>query len=124
MDTTFAPVRESFHAIATTIVPEASALDEGGWAEVERIIEEGLARRPAGVRRQLRVLVRALDWMPLLRYGRRFRALDGERRTRFLLAVQDASLLLVRRGFWGLRTLVFMGYYGRAGAAAEIGYRQ
>jgi hypothetical protein len=42
---------------------------------------------------------------------------------RFLEAVQDSRLTLVRRGFWGLRTLVLMGYYGRAQAAAEIGYQ-
>lgn len=71
----------------------------------------------------MRLFVRALDLLPLLRFGRTFRALDRQRRTQFLLAVQDAPLLLVRRGFWGLRTLVFMGYYGRAGAAATIGYR-
>ena len=104
-------------------MPEATALDDAEWSEVERIIEQGLASRPASVRRQLRILVRALDLIPLLRYGRTFRALDRERRTRFLLGVQDAPLLLLRRGFWGLRTLVFMGYYGRPAAAAAIGYR-
>ena len=120
---TFDSVRASFRSIARTIVPEAEALDETQWIEVERIIEQGLASRPASVRRQLRMLVRALDLLPLFRFGRTFRALDGERRTRFLLAIQDAPLLLLRRGFWGLRTLVFMGYYGRAAAAASIGYR-
>ena len=120
---TFAPVRDRFRVIARTIVPEAETLDEGGWAELESIVEQGLATRPSSVRRQLRLFVRALDFLPLLRFGRTFRALDQQRRTRFLLAVQDAPLLLVRRGFWGLRTLVFMGYYGRTGAAAAIGYR-
>jgi hypothetical protein len=122
-DATFAPVRDRFRAIARTIVGEADALDEVGWTELESIIERGLASRPASVRRQLRILVRALDLIPVLRYGRTFRNLDRARRTRFLLAVQDAPLLLLRRGFWGLRTLVFMGYYGRADAAAMIGYR-
>jgi hypothetical protein len=120
---TFAPVRDRFRAIARTIVGEADALDENGWIELEAIIERGLASRPQAVRRQLRILVRALDLIPLFRYGRTFCALDRERRMRFLLAVQDAPLLLLRRGFWGLRTLVFMGYYGRAEAAQQIGYR-
>ncbi len=122
-DATFAPVRDRFRAIARTIVGEADALDEAGWTELESIIERGLASRPASVRRQLRILVRALDVIPLFRYGRTFRSLDRARRTRFLLSVQDAPLLLLRRGFWGLRTLVFMGYYGRTEAAAGIGYR-
>lgn len=122
-NSTFAPVRERFRAIAGTIVPAADALGEAEWLELEGIIEQGLASRPPSMRRQLRILVRVLDWIPLLRYGRTFRSLDRERRSRFLSAVQDAPLLLLRRGFWGLRTLVFMGYYGRPAAAAGIGYR-
>lgn len=122
-DSTFAPVRETFRALGATIVPEAERLSPAEWIEVEQIVERGLASRPAAIRRQLRLLVRALDVLPLLRFGRTFRALDPERRTRFLLAIQDAPLLLLRRGFWGLRTLVYMGYYGRDAAREEIGYR-
>ena len=122
-DATFAPVRASFRALAATIVPEAGALDERQWEEVERVIEQGLASRPAAVRRQLRIFVRALNVLPLFRFGRTFRSLDAGARAAFLLKIQDAPLLLVRRGMWGLRTLVFMGYYGRDDARAAIGYR-
>ncbi len=121
--TTFAPVRASFRNLATTIVPEAATLDERGWEEVERIIERGLTARPASIRRQLRILVRALSVLPLFRFGRTFGALDFSRRTAFLESVQNAPILVLRRGFWGLRTLVFMGYYGRDAARDAIGYR-
>ncbi|HSP35980.1 MAG TPA: hypothetical protein VLU46_16840, partial [Thermoanaerobaculia bacterium] len=50
-------------------------------------------------------------------------SLDAAKRTTFLEAVQDAPLLPLRRGFWGLRTLVFMGYYSRDDARTAIGYR-
>lgn len=123
MTATFAPLRESFRTVARTIVPEAETLDDAGWNELEQIIDRALASRSPSLRRQLRVLVRAIDFLPILRFGRTFRSLDATRRTRFLLALQDSPLLLVRRGFWGLRTLVFMGYYGRPAAAAAIGYR-
>lgn len=118
-----APVRTAFRALASTIEPRAAGLDEAGWLELESIIDEYLSRRPAGLRRQLRSFIRGLEVLPLVRYGRHFTALDPERRLRFLRAVQDSPVLLVRRGFWGLRTMVYLGYYSRAGAAAEIGYR-
>jgi hypothetical protein len=86
-------------------------------------VEQGIAGRPAAIRRQLRIFVRLLNVLPLFRFGRTFLALDAERRTKFLLAMQDAPLLLFRRGFWGIRTLVYMGYYARSGARQEIGYR-
>lgn len=122
-DSTFGPVRESFRALATTIVPEAERLGPPEWLEVEQIVEQGLASRPVAIRRQLRLFVRILEILPLFRFGRTFRRLDPATRTRFLLAMQDAPLLLLRRGFWGIRTLVYMGYYSRAAARAEVGYR-
>ena len=118
-----APVRPTFQALATSIVPEATRLTTGEWLEVEAIIEDYLSRRPAAIRRQLRLFVRLLGVAARARYGRSLRALDPARRTRLLAAVQDSPILLLRRGFWGLRTLVYLGYYSRAEAAGEIGYR-
>jgi len=69
------------------------------------------------------MLVRGLNVLPLFRFGRTFASLDAVRRAKFLQSIQDAPLLLLRRGFWGLRTLVFMGYYSRDDARAAIGYR-
>lgn len=122
-DTVLAPVRSTFRAIAGTIVPEAASLDADGWAELERIVEQVLAGRPPALRRQLRSFVRLLQLAPVVRWGRPFTALDATRRTRLLAAVESAPVPLLRRGFWGLRTLAFMGYYARPAAAAAIGYR-
>jgi hypothetical protein len=117
-----APVRDTFRAVAVTVVPEASSLDEKAWADAEALVERTLARRPAGMQRQLVVFLRAIEQLPRLRWGRAFTALDPEKRLRFLSALEHAPLLLLRRGFWGLRTLVFLGYYARPEAAVEIGY--
>ncbi len=118
-----AAVRPVFRAVATTVVPEAASLDADGWMELERIVEQALTSRPPRLQRQLVILIRAIEWLPLLRYGRRFTQLEGERRARVLVALQESPLLLLRRGFWGLRTLALMGYYARPAAAASIGYR-
>lgn len=118
-----APVRTIFRAIAVAVVPEAGALDESQWLDVERIVEDAMATRPPGLRRQLGLLIRVIEAAPVLWSGRRFSSLAIARRTRFLLALQNSPMLLLRRGIWGLRTLVFMGYYSRPEAAALIGYR-
>jgi hypothetical protein len=116
-------VHAAFRAIALTVVPESASLEAAEWRAAEDVIEDFLAERPAGIRRQLQLLIRAIDLLPLLRYGRRFTALDASRRLAFLEAMQRFPALLVRRGVWGLRTLVFMGYYGRPTMGAAIGYR-
>ena len=115
--------REAFRAVAETVVPEAARLDPAEWNDVERIVTRAIAARPGRLQRQLAMLLRFLEWIPLFRYGRRFSRLDPARRARFLDSLQTSRLLLARRGIWGLRTLVLMGYYGRPRAAAAIGYR-
>lgn len=122
-DSVLRPVRRIFRSLAVTIVPDAARLDERAWGDVERIVDDALAARPPAMRRQLALFIRALQLVPLLRWGRPFTALDRARRTRVLAAVQHSRALLVRRGFWGLRTLVYMGYYARPEGAAEVGYR-
>jgi hypothetical protein len=115
--------RSTFRAVAATVVPGAETLDEDGWREVEAIVERALAARPEKMRRQLATFLRLIGWLPVFRYGRTFESLDGARRVRFLTSFERSRVLLFRRGFWGLRTLIFMGVYGRRAAAGEIGYR-
>jgi Gluconate 2-dehydrogenase subunit 3 len=117
------PVRHVLHAVATTVVPEAAALDDRAWAEVEAVIAGALSGRPARMQRQFVVFLRLLQAIPVARYGRPFTALSERQRTTFLRTVERSRVLLVRRGFWGLRTLVFMGYYTREDVAESIGYR-
>src|SRR5688572_7505993 len=105
------------------MVPDAAALDERAWRDVNASIAQALAKRPPAARRQLALLVRVLDTLPLFRWGRRFHELGAARRARFLDAVQHSPILLLRRGVWGLRTLVFMAYYARPEVQASLGYR-
>ena len=116
------PIRDRFRALALSIVPETSQLDAEGWGELEAIVENALSKRPAGMRRQFAVFVRLLDFLPRLRWLRPFRKLTRERRARFLRGIQSSRIFLFRRGFWGLRTLVYMGYYARPEAYRAVGY--
>jgi hypothetical protein len=121
-DPVLPPVQQSFRAIAVTVVPEAERLSARGWEDLERLVEHRLAAQPATTRRQVRLFIRVLQWLPLLRFGRTFTGLDAARRLRVLEAVGNAPVLLLRRGVWGLRVLAQLGYYAQPHVAAEIGY--
>ena len=120
--TMLSPVRPIFRAIVSTVVPEASQLDEQGWAEVETLVEVALRDRPPAMRHQLRLFLWAIQWLCVFRYGRGFTSLSADRRTRVLSHLQGHRIELIRCGFWGLRTLAFLGFYGRAEAVEAIGY--
>jgi hypothetical protein len=115
--------RPTFRALATTVVPEAAQLAAHEWSELEAIIEQAVADRPARVQRQLALFLRALNAFARMRTARSFHKLEDAARARVLAALQDSPVLLLRRGMWGIRTLVLMGYYARPSAGHEIGYR-
>jgi len=114
--------RPVFRALVCALVPEAASLDGAGWNDLERLVETALAARPASLRRRVLLFLRFIEWLPLARYGCRFTSLDAARRARFLTSLQDHPVQLIRLGFWGVRTLALMGYYGRPEAAHAIGY--
>ena len=116
-------LRPTLHALTETVVPETVALGIDGRVSLDRIVSNAIAARPPRMRRQLALFMLAIEWLPLLRYGRPFSKLNPHRRQRFLESLQDSPLLLIRRGFWGLRTLILMGYYTQASTIAAIGYR-
>jgi hypothetical protein len=120
--TTLSPVRGIFRAVVTTVVPEANQLDEQGWQQAETLVEATLRDRPPAMLRQLRLFLRAIQWFPVFRYGRGFTSLDAEKRQQVLSRLQDHRIELIRCGFWGLRTLAFLGFYGREEALRAIGY--
>jgi len=111
-----------FRAVVSTIVPEAAALDDQGWREIHQVVEALLRDRPESLMRQLRIFLGAIQWLPVVRYGRPFTRLHSAARTRVLAHLENDRIQKVRVGFWGLRTIVLAGYYGRPQAAHAIGY--
>jgi hypothetical protein len=112
-----------FRALATTIVPEARQLSEPEWVELVQLIDHALAKRPRSLRRKLEWFVRILNFLPLLRWGRPFTRLDEPARYQFLHSLEVGPAAALRKGLWGLRTLVLLGYYARPGVAQALGYR-
>jgi hypothetical protein len=112
----------SFRAISVAVVPEAADLTDTEWREFNGAIERALSRRPAAMQRQLGLFLRILNLISFTRYGRSLASLSLPKRTAFLHSIENSKLLLFRRGFWGVRTLVFMGYYARPSMSAALGY--
>jgi hypothetical protein len=116
------PGGDRFRAVMAAVVPESVALSDDEWTDVATIIARAIAARPASVRRQLGLFLRALDLVALVRYGRGLRSLSVAKRTALLESLARSRVLALRRGVWGVRTLAFMGYYARPAAARAIGY--
>jgi hypothetical protein len=109
--------------MGSVVLPGPDVLDEEGWRRAEAIMEHALAPRPAKVKRQLRLFLRLVDLLPLFTTGRTFQRLSPPRRAAFLRGLERSRVALLRRGLWGVRTLLFMGYYTQFSVREGIGYR-
>jgi hypothetical protein len=113
---------KTFRAIAEAVVPEAAQLDDAGWNAFSGIVTHAISQRPARMQRQLALFIRVLNVMSYAHNRRALHRLDRAARTRFLEQIQNSPFLLIRRGFWGIRTLILMGYYARPECMPDIGY--
>ncbi|MBM3266753.1 MAG: hypothetical protein FJZ01_03805 [Candidatus Sericytochromatia bacterium] len=87
------------------------------------IFHEAIGKRPPALRRQVGVFLNLLRWLPALRHGKPFERLSEDQHVAVLTWFQSAPVALFRKGFWGVKALVYMGYYGRPELGPEIGYR-
>jgi hypothetical protein len=108
--------------LATRIVPETDELDVAGWSRFFVIIDEALQTRPASVRRQFATFLGVLRWAPIARYGSPLEKLQIERQDSVLRWFEDCPVNLLAKGFWGLKAMVFMGYYGQPETNELVGY--
>ena len=108
--------------VAESVTPEIVSLDSGGRARMAAIIDAALMDRDAITRTQFGTFLTVIRLAPVLRFGRAFDRLDGDRKNAVLRWFQDCPVSILRKGFWGLKVLVFMGYYGQEETWSEVGY--
>lgn len=116
-------VRGTFRAVAETIVPELAESDTDTWHALDQTVESVLAERDDTVRRQLKRFLRALDILSIISHRRRFARLTRQDRTALLERLGASRFVIIRRGVWGLKTLIFMGYYTQPAVQQALGYR-
>ena len=113
---------EFLRVLAARIVPETADLDTVGMSRFIGLIDEALLERPPSVRRQFGIYLGLLRWAPLARFGGPFEKLSADRQDAVLRWFESCPVGLLRAGFWGLKVLIFMGYYGQPETNAVVGY--
>jgi len=108
--------------VASVIVPGFSRLHHNRQERFLEIIDDALSERPEGMRRDLALFLKVLDFAPFFRWGRSLGRLEASTAERALSWFQEAPIPKIRQGFWGLKTLIFMGYYGQSDVWPELGY--
>ncbi len=113
----------AFRAAAAAFVPELAVASPETWRLLIATVDVAVADRAARLRRQLGGFLRLLDLAARVRFAKPLHRLDLDIRIAFLRSFERAPVALLRRGVWGLRTLVFLGYYTQPTVIASLGYR-
>ena len=113
---------EFLQVLATRIVPETTELDDAGLNRFFAIIDGALMDRPESVRGQFATFLGVLKWSFAVRYGRPFEHLSADQQDTVLRWFEDCPVGLLRKGFWGLKAMVYMGYYGQPETNELVGY--
>lgn len=113
---------EFLRVLAARIVPETAELDSAAMGRMIGLIDEALLERPPSVRRQFGTYLGLLRWAPLARFGGSFENLSTDRQDAVLRWFESCPVGLLRAGFWGLKVLIFMGYYGQPETNAVVDY--
>ena len=115
------PAEPTIQAIAATITPSLA----GDRAQLRRVYSNFLyvyGDLPADTRTKLALLVRVIETLSWLRYGRAFASLSPDRRTVLCRWLADAPIPRLQAGFGGLRSLVLNATYTEPGMWDRIGY--
>lgn len=108
-------------AAATRIL---DGLSPGVPAQAAAWVDGYLARQSAPLRREVRALLHLVEHAPPLLLGRlsRFSRLDPAAQDEYLRAFAGSPRALLRQGWGGLKSLLFMGAYAQPATWGPIGY--
>lgn len=110
-------------SLLEAFVPATAALDEAAVQQSLAASDRLVADRPAAVKRQIVLAITVLRVLAFCRHLRGLVSLEVDKRRAFLESLQESRLLKLRLAVWGLRTLLFAGYYGDPHRHAELHYR-
>jgi len=105
--------RRFLRKLAALIVPETEGASASVADAMISAVDDQLRPRPRLQQLEFKLLLLGLGWMTLLPRGWRVWLLHR---------LENFPLRLVRVGLWGLKTLIYLGYYGQEPIQQRIRY--
>jgi hypothetical protein len=99
--------------LAALVVPESAAAPAPAIDAMVGAVDDQLRPRPRLQQFAFKLLLLGLGWMTLL---------PAAWQVRLLHLLEGFPVRLVRIGIWGLKTLIYLGYYGQEDVQRRIRY--
>lgn len=105
--------RRTLIRLANCIVPETAKASTASIDAMVDAVDGQLQPRPRLQQIAFKLLLLGLSWMALLPAGWQ---------ASLLRLLEGFPIRLVRVGIWGLKTLIYLGYYGQQSIQQRINY--
>ena len=99
--------------LAAVVVPESAGAPVQAIDAMARAVDNQLQPRPRLQQFAFKLLLLGLGWMTLL---------PAAWQVGLLHLLEGFPVRLVRVGIWGLKTLIYLGYYGQESVQQRINY--
>lgn len=113
----------TLRTVVRAVTPGLPRLDERAWEEARAVVNTALADRDPKMLRQLRLFLLVLEEGARIFHGHSLSHLNDAQVGAYLERFERSPVPVLRKGFWGVRTLALMAYYARPEGAASVGYR-
>ncbi len=104
-----------FRAFLEVVVPEANE-------DVVGVADRMVSSKPAAIQKKMRLFMFVANILPFFRFFRTFPSLSVQKRERFLRWLATGPVGLFRLGFWGLRSVALLAFYGDEGSWKGLEY--
>lgn len=112
----------TFLAIVSRIVPRDGDLPAAETPETVRVADRLMAEKEPAVQADFRKFLAVFEWLALLLHGKRFSRLAPDKQDLYMRLWEDSPARKMRQGFWGAKTLSYIGFYSRPESWDETGY--
>lgn len=111
-------------AVVESLLPSVPTLEAGVRAavvaDVVRFVSSQIAALPDFLRAPYGLALVGFEWLPVLRYGRPFGALDDTRRAAYLAFWSEAPIGAMRNVVKVIRSCALLAYYDHPALAAAL----
>lgn len=111
-----------FWTVAQRVVPALGDCERSQAATFKMAVQAALTTRPPAIVAQFSKFLKLLNILPVIRYGHCFTSLSEVQQDAVISWLESAPIGLLRRGTWGVKTIIFMGYFGQPAVGRSLGY--
>ena len=113
-----------FQALQHCLIPRSQKFNDVQKQDSIKLVNDFVGKMPAATQRKLSLFFKVINLISVATGSHLFQNLSSEKRTKVMHLFFDSPVGLLRKGFWGVSTLVKLSVFGQPSLYTDIGYHK